>query len=142
MILAAFDLLPDLAAHSGVLELFGNLPSDLGLNVRGQGSRQKCAPRPVRVLIPGKRSSSAWNSIASFILSGSADSMAYNRNWLDFKRFLDQGRKQFKVFNPRRLIDLEILVVQGKHFFDSLGFCQNDEGSIGKIHGEVAVFLH
>jgi hypothetical protein len=55
MILAAFDLLPDLAAHSGVLVLFGNLPSALGLNVRGQGSRQKCAPRPVRVLIPGKQ---------------------------------------------------------------------------------------
>jgi len=50
--------------------------------------------------------------------------------------------EQYERLNMCRLIYFEIFMVQGKDFLDFLGFCNYDKGSIGKIHGEVAVFRH
>jgi hypothetical protein len=56
--------------------------------------------------------------------------------------FSNPGRDQCEILNTCRLIYSEILMVQSKDFLNSLGFCKSDKGSIGKIHGEVAVFFH
>ena len=47
--------------------------------------------------------------------------------------FSNSGRNQCEILNTCRLIYSEILMVQSKDFFDSLGFCKSDKGSIGKI---------